>query len=343
MYSARFCKSSLTDARRAIGKGKSALKTALTKADKGFSGSTAGGNEAGPPAGSSAHRTADEDLTQQTSLLDTEPADAAFPLPKPLLAQDGTVFLQELPEGAAPTAVQACRPLCRTGWRPTRRPMPTPSCSSSTLRCRISPRAAERYDAHFVTQLTARGSELEWAAALPGPCPLCGCQPCRRAGGGTVQRNAHPAGLLPLRAGLSRCPGRGTGKPVSARTSGALLPARHLHPLPGPGGQRAGRLGCAGRAGPGQGGQLSGLFPQLRLSAAGARGLHRPLPGHRHAGAGERSERRRPGRPFWNSLAQAPQKRCWASGSWAASLARVWIWRATGSSGAPSWGWACLR
>ena len=36
MYSARFCKSSLTDARRAIGKGKSALKTALTKADRGF-------------------------------------------------------------------------------------------------------------------------------------------------------------------------------------------------------------------------------------------------------------------------------------------------------------------
>ena len=28
---------------------------------------------------------------------------------------------------------------CRTGWRPTRRPMPMPSCSSSTLRCRISP------------------------------------------------------------------------------------------------------------------------------------------------------------------------------------------------------------
>lgn len=91
--------------------------------------------------------------------------------------------------------------------------------------------------------------------------PLCGCQPCRRAGRGTVQRNTHPAGLLPLRAGLSRCPGCGTGKPVSARTSGALLPAPHLHPLPGPGGQCAGRLGCAGRTGPGQGGQLPGLFP----------------------------------------------------------------------------------
>ena len=34
MYSARFCKSSLTEAKRALGKGKSALKTALTKADK---------------------------------------------------------------------------------------------------------------------------------------------------------------------------------------------------------------------------------------------------------------------------------------------------------------------
>ena len=31
MYSARFCKSSLTDAKRTLGKGKSALKTALTK------------------------------------------------------------------------------------------------------------------------------------------------------------------------------------------------------------------------------------------------------------------------------------------------------------------------
>ena len=36
MYSARFCKSSLTEAKRALGKGKSSLKTALTKADKSF-------------------------------------------------------------------------------------------------------------------------------------------------------------------------------------------------------------------------------------------------------------------------------------------------------------------
>ena len=36
MYSARFCKSSLAEAKRALGRGRSALKTALTKADKAF-------------------------------------------------------------------------------------------------------------------------------------------------------------------------------------------------------------------------------------------------------------------------------------------------------------------
>lgn len=105
MYSARFCKSSLTDARRAIGKGKSALKTALTKADKGFLEARRAVTKLAPRRGSAPTEPPTEDLTQQTSLLDTEPAEAAFPLPEPLLAQDGTVFLQELPEGAAPTAV----------------------------------------------------------------------------------------------------------------------------------------------------------------------------------------------------------------------------------------------
>lgn len=36
MYSARFCKSSLTEAKRALGRGKSTLKTALSKANKAF-------------------------------------------------------------------------------------------------------------------------------------------------------------------------------------------------------------------------------------------------------------------------------------------------------------------
>lgn len=41
---------------------------------------------------------------------------------------------------------------------------------------------------------------------------------------------------------------------------------------------------------------------------------------------------------FLEQFGPSPAKRCWASGSWAASSARVWIWWATVSSGAPSWG-----
>lgn len=138
MYSARFCKSSLTDARRAIGKGKSALKTALTKADKGFLEARRAVTKLAPAGVHRPPNRRQSDLTQQTSLLDTEPAEAVFPLPEPLLARDGTVFLQELPKELLRLLFSLQAP-CRTGWRPTRRPMPIPSCSSSTLRCRISP------------------------------------------------------------------------------------------------------------------------------------------------------------------------------------------------------------
>ena len=48
MYSASFSKSGLTDAKRALGKGRSRLKSALTKADKAFL-------EARHPAGAAAH------------------------------------------------------------------------------------------------------------------------------------------------------------------------------------------------------------------------------------------------------------------------------------------------
>ena len=258
MYSARFCKSSLTDARRAIGKGKSALKTALTKADKGFLEARRAVTKLAPRRGPSPTESPAEDFTQQTSLLDTEPAEAVFSLPEPLLARDGTVFLQELPKELLRLLFSLQAPL--QDWLEAD---PEADAHAQLLELYFAvqdiTRAAERYDAHFVTQLTARGSELEWELLCLDPAPFVDAS---LAAG-------RAAALLPLRAGLSRCPGCGTGKPISARTSGALLPARHLHPLPGSGGQRSGRLGCAGRTGPGQGGQLSGLFPQLRLSAAG--------------------------------------------------------------------------
>ena len=171
MYSARFCKSSLTDARRAIGKGKSALKTALTKADRGFLGARRAVTKLAPRRGSAPTEPPAEDLTQQTSLLDTEPAEAAFPLPEPLLARDGTVFLQELPKELLRLLFSLQAPL--QDWLEAN---PEADAHAQLLELYFAlqdiTRAAERYDAHFVTQLTARGSELEWELLCLDPAPF---------------------------------------------------------------------------------------------------------------------------------------------------------------------------
>ena len=171
MYSARFCKSSLTDARRAIGKGKSALKTALTKADKGFLEARRAVTKLAPRRGPSPTEPPTEDLTQQTSLLDTEPAEATFPLPEPLLAQDGTVFLQELPKELLRLLFSLQAPL--QDWLEAN---PEADAHAQLLELYFAlqdiTRAAERYDAHFVTQLTARGSELEWELLCLDPAPF---------------------------------------------------------------------------------------------------------------------------------------------------------------------------
>ena len=171
MYSARFCKSSLTDARRAIGKGKSTLKTALTKADRGFLEARRAVTKLAPRRGPAPTEPPAEDLTQQTSLLDTEPAEAAFPLPEPLLAQDGTVFLQELPKELLRLLFSLQAPL--QDWLEAN---PEADAHAQLLELYFAvqdiTRAAERYDAHFVTQLTARGSELEWELLCLDPAPF---------------------------------------------------------------------------------------------------------------------------------------------------------------------------
>ena len=75
------------------------------------------------------------------------------------------------------------------------------------------------------------------------------------------------------------------------------------------------------------GGQLSGLLPQLCLSAAGVGGLHRPLPGHRHTGTGGAVWTMPGGRRSSSGFRPARRRRFSASGSWAASSARAWTWR----------------
>ena len=312
MYSARFCKSSLTDAKRAIGKGKSALKTALTKADKGFLEARRTVAKLAPRRGSAPTESPTEDLTQQTSLLDTEPAEAAFPLPEPLLARDGTVFLQELPKELLRLLFSLQPPL--QDWLEAN---PEADAHAQLLELYFAlqdiTRAAERYDAHFVTQLTARGSELEWELLCLDPAPFVDAS--LAAGRATTA----PCWAVPMPGlwhwkarfrpniwGSTACPASppatGTGRPV-------CRPSRMRWPhWPGP--------------------RWATIWPFSPAMPICGRYVRTSPPVTRTSGRWPRRVvwTTRPGRPFWNSSARAPQKHCWASGSWAASSARAWIW-----------------
>lgn len=166
MYSASFAKSSLTDAKRALGKGRSSLKTALTKADKAFLEVRKLCTRLAPRRTA---ETGDEDPAQ-TSLL-PENAAPALELPAPLYAREGTVFVRELP-GALLTPLRAVQaPL--QDWLEAN---PDADAHAQLLDLYFAvqdiTRAAERYDSHFVTQLTARGSELELHLLCLDPAPF---------------------------------------------------------------------------------------------------------------------------------------------------------------------------
>ena len=170
MYSARFCKSSLTETRRAIGRGKSSLKTALAKADKCFLEARRAVAKLAPRRGTALPDTAEEQA-RQTSSLDAEPAEPTFTLPEPLLAQDGTVFLRELPKELLKPLFSLLPSL--QDWLEAN---PDADAHAQLLDLYFAvqdiTRAAERYDEHFVTQLTARGSELEWELLCLDPAPF---------------------------------------------------------------------------------------------------------------------------------------------------------------------------
>ena len=167
MYSAQFAKSSLTEAKRALGKGKSSLKTALTKADKVFLAARKACAQAAPRTGA---EPSGETEPTQVSLL---PAEAApdFALPQPLYARDGTVFLQQLP-AALPAALRAVH----TPLQDWLEQNPEDPAHAQLLELYFAmqdiARAADRYDSHFVTQLTARGSELELHLLCLDPAPF---------------------------------------------------------------------------------------------------------------------------------------------------------------------------
>ena len=88
--SARFSKSNLTVAKRALGKGKSSLRTALTRADRAFLDIRKACVRLAPRRGQTG---APETDTAQTTLLPSLQGPVPE-LPEPLYAQDGTVFLR---------------------------------------------------------------------------------------------------------------------------------------------------------------------------------------------------------------------------------------------------------
>ena len=168
MYSASFSKSSLTEAKRALGKGKSALKTALNQADRSMREARNTCQLLAPR-----HKTADEtDIgAAQTSLFPEAVTAPAMELPEALYAREGTVFFRQLPTALVHSlrAVQA--PL--QDWLEAN---PDADAHSTLLELYFSlqdlTRAAERYDSHFVTQLTAYGSDLELHLLCLDPAPF---------------------------------------------------------------------------------------------------------------------------------------------------------------------------
>ncbi len=166
MYSASFSKSGLTDAKRALGKGRSRLKSALTKADKAFL-------EARKACVRLAPRhtpEAGDHSPAQTSLL-PENAAPALELPEPDYAQDGTVFVRELP-AALLAPLRAVQAELQSWLEANPDADAHPQLLELYFAIQDITRAAERYDSHFITQLTAHGSELELHLLCLDPAPF---------------------------------------------------------------------------------------------------------------------------------------------------------------------------
>ena len=170
MYSASFSKASLTEAKRSLGQGKSALKTALRKADKAFLEARRAVAELAPRHGTLPAEAAPAEA-KQTSLLDAPEAETAFALPEPLFAEDGTVFFRELPAGLLKPLQALTAPL--QDWL-EQHPDAEAHTALLDLYFKVQDilRAAERYDEHFTAQLTAYGSALDLHILCLDPAPF---------------------------------------------------------------------------------------------------------------------------------------------------------------------------
>ena len=160
MYSARFAKSSILQARRAILRGKNSLKGHLMRADKALL-AVRRACEALAPRREGKEGGAEDAPAQAEQLgLFDQPAQAGAPaLPQPLYAQDGTCFFRELPPALIRPLQGLLSPL--QDWLEKNPDDPAHEALLDLyFELHDLIRTAERYDEHYVTQLTARGSEL---------------------------------------------------------------------------------------------------------------------------------------------------------------------------------------
>ena len=167
MYSASFAKSSITEAKRALLRGKNALKGHLLRADRELLALRRAVEALTPrrraEAGPESVPASEPPQAEQLGFFDQPPAakkTAPSPaLPEPLYAQDGTVFFRELPPAVVRPLYSLLPPL--QDWLEHN---PDAPAHEQLLDLYFSLhdllRTADRYDEHSVTQLTARGSEL---------------------------------------------------------------------------------------------------------------------------------------------------------------------------------------
>ncbi len=167
MYSASFAKSSIAEAKRALLRGKNALKGHLLRADRELLVLRRAVEALAPrrrtEAASGDAPASEPPQAEQLGFFDQPPAakkTAPSPaLPEPLYAQDGTVFFRELPPAVVRPLYSLLPPL--QDWLEHN---PDDPAHEQLLDLYFSLhdllRTADRYDEHSVTQLTARGSEL---------------------------------------------------------------------------------------------------------------------------------------------------------------------------------------
>lgn len=164
MYSASFTKSQLLDARRALEKGKSRLKTALGQANdtlltyrKALCSEPILPENEGTQTSLFAQQSFAEEDTAETAMSDKGDL---FHGEVPLFEKDGTRYYRSLP-------AQLYAPLHRIlapaqSWLEDHRDGPAhETILQLYFSLRSFLRVAEQYDTHYVTQLSAHGSELQ--------------------------------------------------------------------------------------------------------------------------------------------------------------------------------------